>query len=111
MHIVVCCSRIGGARANAEALIKKGKEYEREMDVRAALRCYEVHISNVFVLQDPSWGRHSMGHSTQNLWRSICGFSRVANGGQIRCWSLFVADLLFDVFTPMGLPLVVVNVN
>ena len=57
MHPVVCCSRIGGARATAEALIKKGKEYEREMDVRAALRCYEVHISNVFVLQDSSWGR------------------------------------------------------
>ncbi|BDA42221.1 probable regulator of microtubule dynamics protein 3 [Coccomyxa sp. Obi] len=33
--------RMGGARATAEALIKKGKEHEREMDVRAALRCYE----------------------------------------------------------------------
>lgn len=100
MHLVVCSSRIGGARANAEALIKKGKEYEREMDVRAALRCYEVHISNVFVYRTPLGAApSSMGHSTQNLWRSICGFSRVANGGQIRCWSLFVADLLSDVFT------------
>lgn len=33
---------MGGARATAEALIKKGQEHEREMDVRAALRCYEV---------------------------------------------------------------------
>lgn len=44
------CSRIGGARATAEALIKKGKEYEREMDVRAALRCYEVICTAVFLM-------------------------------------------------------------
>lgn len=40
MH--VRCSRIGGPRATADALLKKGKDFERNMDVRAALRCYEV---------------------------------------------------------------------
>jgi hypothetical protein len=35
-------SRLGGPRATAHALIQKGRQYERDMDVRAAVRCYEV---------------------------------------------------------------------
>ncbi|CAK0770004.1 hypothetical protein CVIRNUC_003724 [Coccomyxa viridis] len=31
----------GGPQAKAKALIKKGQEHERELDVRAAVRCYE----------------------------------------------------------------------
>lgn len=34
---------MGGPRAAADALIRKGKEHEREMDVRAAVKCYEVN--------------------------------------------------------------------
>ena len=36
------CSLRGGPQAKAKALIKKGQEHERELDVRAAVRCYEV---------------------------------------------------------------------
>ena len=39
------CSLRGGPQAKAKALIKKGQELERELDVRAAVRCYEVSVS------------------------------------------------------------------
>ncbi len=41
-HHVWLCSRMGGHRAAAHALIQRGKEHERQMDVRAAVRSYEV---------------------------------------------------------------------
>ena len=42
--LLLLCSLRGGSQAKAKALIKKGQEHERELDVRAAVRCYEVSL-------------------------------------------------------------------
>ena len=49
--LVWMCSRMGGHRAAAHALIQRGKEHARQMDVRAAVRSYEVHSAQA----SPSW--------------------------------------------------------
>ena len=51
---------MGGARATAEALIKRGIEHEQEFDVRAALRCYEVRgICGIYMRMQASAARLS----------------------------------------------------
>ena len=45
---LLLCSLRGGPHAKAKALIRKGQEHERELDVRAAVRCYEVRLQTPF---------------------------------------------------------------
>ena len=59
-----------GPQASAQALIKKGQEHERELDVRSAVQCYEVQYlpSTCPALDHDIWNRsHSMIHMRFSL--------------------------------------------
>ncbi|CAL5220003.1 g1948 [Coccomyxa viridis] len=51
----------GGPQASAKALIRKGQQHERELDVRSAVRCYEEanklvpNVANTLCLAAKAW--------------------------------------------------------